>query len=207
MGQILHDPQVERETKGKSPGSMPSAPGIAQSVRGLTEKLVSDTSFRLWAGGALLAFAGAAMARPALADVDRAESRILERTNQFRQEQGLPKVTRNEKLQAAAESFARFMATTGKYGHDADGATAGKRARAAGYAWCDISENIAYQFDSRGFETQVLADKVLDGWKKSPDHRANLLDRASVETGIAIARSEKTGYYYSVQVFAQQCRK
>ena len=140
------------------------------------------------------------------ADVNGAQARILDRTNQFRREQGLSPVARNENLQASAESFARFMAKTGKYGHDADGSTAGKRARAAGYAWCEISENIAYQFDSKGFETEALADKVLEGWKKSPGHRANILDRAAVDTAIAVARNERTGYYYSVQMFGRTCK-
>lgn len=152
----------------------------------------------------LLSFAATAPAQQ-LADVDRAAQRILERTNQLRREQGLAAVTKNEKLQAAAQSFAHFMAKSGQYGHEADGSTAGKRARAAGYAWCEISENIAYQFDSRGFETAALADRVLEGWKKSPGHRANLLDRTVVETAIAVARSEKTGYYYSVQMFGRRC--
>ncbi len=157
--------------------------------------------------GALALVAGLALPAAALmiAKVDQVEALIVDRTNEFRRQNGAEPLRRDASLQKAAERFAAYMARTGEYGHEADGSTAGRRARAAGYGWCDISENIAYQFDSRGFEADALARKVLDGWKASPGHRANMLDRAVLDTAVAVARSERTGYFYSVQMFGRRC--
>lgn len=141
----------------------------------------------------------------AQADTRRVEALIVQRSSDLRREHGVAPVTRDAKLQKAAEDFAAFMARTGKYGHEADGTTAGKRARAAGYEWCDIAENIAYQFDSRGFETDALARKVLDGWKASPGHRANILAPEVTHIAVAVARNARTGYYYTVQMFGRPC--
>ena len=80
-----------------------------------------------------------------------------------------------------------------------------ERARRHGYAWCFIAENIAYQYDSRGFATESLAHGIVEGWKKSAGHRRNLLAREATHTGVAVARSEKTGYYYAVQLFGRPC--
>jgi len=66
-----------------------------------------------------------------------------------------------------------------------------------------VLENIAYDFDSQGFETEKLSAQLVTGWKESPGHRRNMLDPDVTETGVAVARSEKTGYYYTVQMFGR----
>jgi len=140
-----------------------------------------------------------------VADAGRTAAWIVQHANEYRREHGRKPVVRDEHLHAAALEFARFMARTGKYSHTADGSTAGERARRHGYRWCRISENIAYAFDSRGFRDEDLGRKVLEGWERSAGHRENLLDRDVTHTAVAIARSERTGYYYAVQMFGRGC--
>jgi hypothetical protein len=92
------------------------------------------------------------------------------------------------------------MARTGRYGHTADGREPSDRARAHGYDYCRIAENISYQYSSRGFGTAELATRLVEGWKKSPGHRENMLEEGVTETAVALARSD-SGRYYAVQLF------
>lgn len=138
--------------------------------------------------------------RPDLAATAKA---ITDQTNAFRKKEGRGPVAVNEKLTATAEYFAGYMARTDEYGHHADGADPGERVKKHGYRYCIVAENIAYAFNSQGFDTGPLADQFAAGWEKSPPHRKNMLDPDVTETGVAVARSEKTGHYYAVQLFGR----
>jgi uncharacterized protein YkwD len=135
-----------------------------------------------------------------VADESAAASLIVERTNEFRHAQGLAAVQVDARLAQAAVEFARYMARTGKYGHEADGRDPTARAVAQGYDFCLVLENIAYHYDSRGFETRGLAQASFDGWKDSPPHRRNMQNALVAHTGVGVARAAN-GYYYAVQMF------
>lgn len=155
-----------------------------------------------WAalGIVLATAAGAQTKRPDLEAVERA---VLAGTNELRREHGKAALRRNAELAKAAQGFAGFMAQREEYGHEADGRTPTQRARAAGYRDCMVSENIAYQYKSRGFDTAELAEHLVRGWANSPGHRANMLDGAAVDVGIAVAYSDETSRYYGVQLFGR----
>ena len=136
------------------------------------------------------------------ADVSRASQFIVEQTNAFRVENKLGKLKSNEALAKAATEFAQFMARTGKYGHEADGRKPTQRAEAAGYAWGELLENIAMEYNSEGFATGELGEKFVTGWKNSPGHRKNMLNGDVTEIGVGAARSED-GHYYAVQMFGR----
>lgn len=140
---------------------------------------------------------------PSQVDAAAAAQQIVEQTNDFRRAQGLPTVQTSEKLRAAARDFASFMARTDKYGHHADDRRPAERVAAHDYEYCVVAENIAYQFRSTGFTTADLAGQFATGWKESPGHRENMLDPDVLETGVAAAQSDDTGYWYAVQVFAR----
>ena len=136
-------------------------------------------------------------------DLQQAAQQIVARTNRFRQEHDLEPVKRNDELDAAAEYFARFMARTDKYGHQADGSTPSERARDHDYEYCIVAENIAMQYSSRGFGTKELARRFTKGWIESPEHRENMLNPHVAQTGVSIAQSEESGRYYAVQMFGR----
>jgi uncharacterized protein YkwD len=138
--------------------------------------------------------------RPDLAKVAAA---IVEQTNAFRKEQKQPPVTADKKLTAAAEYFAKFMAEKDLYGHTADDSRPADRAKKHEYEYCIVLENIAYAFNSEGYEADKLAVEFTTGWKVSPGHRKNMLDPDVTDIAVAVARSEKTGYYYAVQMFGR----
>lgn len=135
-------------------------------------------------------------------DSAKAEARILQMVNAFRAQSGRDALAAEETLSETARDFARYMARTGRYGHEADGREPAQRAEAQGYRYCMIAENIAYQFRSDGFALEGLTRGFVKGWIDSPGHRANMLAPVAVETGIGIARSEK-GVYYAVQLFGR----
>lgn len=127
---------------------------------------------------------------------------IVETTNAFRRDKGLPPAELNPKLSSAALEFANFMAREHKYSHHADGRAPADRAKIQGYDFCLVSENIAYQYASVGFSTEELAQAFFRGWQESPGHRKNMLDPDVTETGVGLARG-KTGYFFAVQMFGR----
>ncbi len=128
---------------------------------------------------------------------------MIDGTNAFRRENGKPPMRLNPELEAAAISFAQFMANNDKYGHTVDGHEPWERARLAGYDYCLVDENIAFAEVPAGTTAQQLVDTFVQLWEKSPEHRENLLDADVVDIGVAISRDEKTGKYYAVQDFGR----
>ena len=131
---------------------------------------------------------------------------VVDGTNALRRGQGLHEVKPEARLTQAAREFAQFMARTDRFEHDADGRHPQDRARAQGYDYCLVSENIGFEFDSRGFATRELARDFVEGWKHSPAHRRNMEEPDVVDIGVAVARSAKTGRYYGVQMFGRPAR-
>ena len=137
------------------------------------------------------------------ANLSQVEKLIVAKTNEFRQEQGRAAVKTNPQLTETVREFAAFMARTDKYGHEADGKQPADRASEHKYDYCVIAENIAYEYSSEGFATADLAARLVEGWKKSPGHRKNMLDPDVTETGMAVAHREKSGKYYAVEMFGR----
>ncbi|MEP7206282.1 MAG: CAP domain-containing protein [Casimicrobiaceae bacterium] len=122
-------------------------------------------------------------------------------TNAFRKQQGRTALLPDAQLAATAEDFAAFMARTDQYGHQADGKDPSARAEQHGYAYCIVAENIGYQYRSGGLPEEERAGAFVQGWKDSPPHRHNMLDHDVTEIGVGLARSEKSGRWYGVQMF------
>jgi uncharacterized protein YkwD len=138
------------------------------------------------------------------ADIAAVERGIVEGTNRFRHEHGLGTVKSDTTLDRVARHFATYLAATDRFDHEADGSTPARRAVAQGYDYCLVSENIAYQFDSRGFTSEALAHGLVQGWKDSPGHRRNMLDARAIDTGVAVVQSPRTGRFYAVQMFGRR---
>lgn len=139
-----------------------------------------------------------------LPDLPQTEIAIVEMTNAFRRESKLADVKPNPALTAAARAFAQYLAKTGKFAHEADGRGPGERVIASGYRYCHVAENLAMNLDSRGFETRALARAVVEGWKGSPPHRANLLTPSATEIGVGVARApDPDPKFISVQLFGR----
>jgi uncharacterized protein YkwD len=136
-------------------------------------------------------------------DVPQVEVAIVEMTNTFRAEQKLGAVKPNPQLVAAARAYAEFLARSDMFSHTADGRQHADRAVTAGYRYCQVSENLSSNLDSRGFETRQLARDAVEGWKKSPGHRLNLIAPHVTEIGVGVAKVRGAEKYISVQMFGR----
>lgn len=127
---------------------------------------------------------------------------LVERTNAYRQEQGLETLETDQELDKAADEFARFMADSGKYGHRADGRTPAQRAEAAGYDYCIVRENIAYRMNTGNPTVESLSEVFMQGWIDSPPHRENLEAKSVTDIGLGVASADGETFY-AVQMFAR----
>jgi Cysteine-rich secretory protein family len=136
-------------------------------------------------------------------DVPKVEVAIVEMTNAFRTKHKLAPVKPNVELTKAARAYAEFLAKSNLFSHTADGRQPADRAKAAGYAHCQIAENLASNLDSRGFATHRLAREAIEGWKHSPGHRKNMLLPHVTEIGVAVAKARDEEKFLSVQLFGR----
>jgi uncharacterized protein YkwD len=115
-------------------------------------------------------------------------ARVVAMVNEVRQANGLTPLAPNARLQQAAQAHSCFMADIGKMTHAGAGSSsAGDRARAAGYRWRFVAENVAWG--------QEDAPRVVAGWGASAPHRRNILSKDAKEIGVAL-RHGKTGQAY-----------
>ena len=134
---------------------------------------------------------------------------MYDKINEFRAQNGVPKLKASFGPGTVAENFAYYLASTNKADHFADGlgpagrmdaaAAAAKSARERDYfKYCGIWENIHHSWtrpDKDDYKTAI--DKATTFWKNSPGHRANMLNPQAKLIGQGI-RGWKWGkdYYY-----------
>jgi len=105
---------------------------------------------------------------------------VVQLTNAFRQQNGLPALTDNSNLNQAAQTQSQNMALQDFFDHTGlDGSHPWDRMTAAGYHWSRAAENIA--------AGQRTPEEVVTAWINSPGHRANMLDPNVKDIGV--------GYY------------
>lgn len=141
---------------------------------------------------------------PIAPDIPAAETAIVEMTNAFRKENERTALKLNAQLAAAARAYANKLARTEAFSHTVGGTTPSGRVKKAGYAYCQIAENLASLYDSRGFTAREYAKRAVEGWENSPGHRKNMLIENITEIGVAIARAPtRDPKYVAVQLFGR----
>jgi uncharacterized protein YkwD len=103
--------------------------------------------------------------------------------NEHRAASGLPPVSHDPRLAAAASSYAQTMLRLNRFGHSVDGTTFDGRIRAAGFtANVVMGEIIA--MSSGGAPTP---EKIVQMWMDSPPHREQILSATFRLAGAACA--------------------
>jgi uncharacterized protein YkwD len=163
----------------------------------------------------LFAFVLLASAAPSVSaqevplDAGAVKAAVLAETNAYRASKNIPQLQQKAALEAAATAYAVYLAEHEKMGHTADGRNPPRRVSAQGYKWCFISENVWSSFrHSETMLAEELARKAMDGWKKSPGHNANLLQKRAHDIGIGAAGRKLDGgqeIFRVVQVLATEC--
>ena len=137
--------------------------------------------------------------RAPVTDIGEMEATIVEGTNRFRADHGLPPLQHDLHLRRFARSRSEDMARRQYFSHTEPG---GKGVfdlmRAAGITFRYGAENIHM---SRGLKADQVAQTALKGWINSPGHRANMLAKRPTLIGVGVAQA-LTGAYYSTQVFS-----
>lgn len=124
---------------------------------------------------------------------------VFKWTNFHRQERGVPLLSENENLNAAAKAKAQDMFEKQYFAHISPlGKGAGDLAAQAGYKFISIGENLALG----NFEND---EALVQGWMDSPGHRANILNGSYSEIGIAVGRGVFEGRqtWLAVQIFGK----
>ncbi len=130
------------------------------------------------------------------------ERQILKLINRERSSRKLEPLTWSDALSQAARRHSSDMATHDFFDHvSSDKSDYRARIDATCYAWSTIGENIGggYQGD---------AAKMVDGWMRSPPHRASILNPDYTEAGVGYAANAKSSFrhYWTVNFGAPLSR-
>jgi uncharacterized protein YkwD len=132
---------------------------------------------------------------------------VIAETNAYRKTRGLPALQTSAVLHAAATSYARFLAEYERVGHTADGKSPAIRVQSRGYRFCYVAENMWGGWQSKPMTVEEVAHKAMDGWKQSPGHNANLLDKHGRDIGVGAAAWKQGDrvIFRVIQVFGDEC--
>jgi len=132
------------------------------------------------------------------AGLSEQETAILRRVNSERIRAGLKPLKLSPRAAIVARGHSYDMAIRHYLSHRSpEGMGPAERLSGEGISFTAAGENI-YADDYRDLEH--LADRTLEGWLKSNEHRATLLSDRFTETGIGVARSDD-GRTYVTQDF------
>lgn len=124
---------------------------------------------------------------------------VIERTNSQREQNGLPSLQENPRLNTSAAIKAEDMLREQYFAHESpSGVKIADLARDVGYDFILIGENLALG--------NFKDDEVLvQAWMDSPGHRANILNPKYQEIGVAVVRGvfEGKNTWFAVQHFGE----
>jgi uncharacterized protein YkwD/stress response protein SCP2 len=126
----------------------------------------------------------------------RTAAEVVTLTNAERATAGLPPLTADPRLTAAAQAHSDDMSARGFYSHTTpEGGQPWDRAAAAGATHRGIGENIA--------SGQRTAAEVVSGWMTSPGHRRNILKPEFTHIGVGYAAGGRSATYWT-QLFGHR---
>ncbi|MEX0650285.1 MAG: CAP domain-containing protein [Candidatus Andersenbacteria bacterium] len=113
-------------------------------------------------------------------------ARVIQFTNAERTKAGLPPLTANAQLSAAAKEKGEHMLAEDYFAHiSPSGVTPWYWIQKHGYVYQVAGENLAIDFTE--------AEDVVAAWMASPSHKDNILHSAYTETGVAVVSGEFQG--------------
>ncbi|HXI43151.1 MAG TPA: CAP domain-containing protein [Bryobacteraceae bacterium] len=123
---------------------------------------------------------------------------VFDKVNRQRRLHGLHELAWNAAVAAQARLQSSNMMEHGFFSHtDPLRGSLASRLNGAGIMWSRCAENI---FREQGMDEP--ADEAVEGWMRSPAHRASILDPLFTQTGVGIAISADTEYFIT-QIFVR----
>lgn len=124
--------------------------------------------------------------------IEEYRARVLELVNEARAENGLGKLTTDEKLTKAAQERADELVTL--FGHTRpDGSKCFTILDEYGLSYRSAGENVA-----SGYRTP---EEVVEGWLNSPGHRKNILNSSFTKLGVGITPTSGGHAFFWSQMF------
>jgi uncharacterized protein YkwD len=117
------------------------------------------------------------------------EQGLLEQVNGRRRQVQLPPLAVHPALLKMAREHSAAMAGANRLGHDV-GKPFTQRLEAAGYASDGAGENVGH-----GFRT---TREAVEGWLRSPGHRANIESREYREIGLGVSTAGDGSRYWTL---------
>jgi uncharacterized protein YkwD len=129
---------------------------------------------------------------------------VLDRLNTQRASHGLPALSSNAKLAAAAHTHNVKMADANQLSHQLPGeASLGARISAAGYSWRAVGENIAWNSNRSQAGVLALQDSMYNETPPNDGHRRNILSTSYTEVGIDVIEDPAHGKVWLVTDFGR----
>ncbi len=117
---------------------------------------------------------------------DISSDRLFALTNEKRVNNGLPELSYNSQLAAAAAGKAQDMFSKGYWAHfGPNGESPWTFILGSGYSYDTAGENLAKNYTTSG--------EVVDAWMDSPTHRENVLKSSYRDVGFAVANGNLGG--------------
>jgi uncharacterized protein YkwD len=129
---------------------------------------------------------------PTRSNLRSTRTAVLCLLNRERAEHGLAALRRSSRLELASQRHSEDMAARNFFAHETpDGIDPGARMAAAGYpaTASATGENIAW-----GSAANATPVRIVQGWMKSPGHRANILRPEFTEVGVGVAHEAPRPY-------------
>lgn len=139
--------------------------------------------------------------QPSLSFGEEVEQEIHILVNAARAENGLEPLVWDSALTVLAREHSTDMQSNNYFAHDnLLGCSSSCRISAAGYLWKNLGENI-YTMNGFSVSSKEAAQMVVEGWLKSPGHRANILSTIYTNQGVGVTVVGKT--LYATEDFAK----
>jgi uncharacterized protein YkwD len=145
-----------------------------EGVRKLKALAMRSRTLR-WGTGALIAVAAVAAAASDDADYAR---RLAVRVNEYRTSEHLAPLAVDATIEELAREHSAAMSKAGRLSHD----DFPSRVQRSGFAMC--VENVGWNYRS--------AEDQFNGWRASPGHDHNMLDRRVERIGVGVVASYVT---------------
>ncbi len=124
-------------------------------------------------------------------DAGRVETEIFNLANEERAKASINSLRRDGRVAGVARAYSEVLSDEGFHHTDTEGKDVKDRLNEAGIVFLVAAENL---FSSSSMTAQTnLAREAIDGWLKSPGHRATLLDRDGIysDAGVGVYCTRK----------------
>lgn len=118
--------------------------------------------------------------------IESIKQQLLEAHNRERTSRGLSPLTRDARLDVAAQLHNDYMVSRNNLTHSEPSGDIGVRITRQGYVWRRCGENIA--------EGQRNVGEVMNSWMNSSGHRANILGDFT-DVGFGVTKSGNTWWW------------